>query len=286
MLLWSALAKRVSYAAIKSSSACITRLSYRWRQSCTTPEATAANSNATPRMDAAGSTAGASAALLEDLAAANITPWPHQLDAISKIVTTKTKRCLVQHAARPGKSLTIAGLASSLADDGFRVVVICDRRQLDAQIYATVRRVCQRRHSVGRAASVADLATSAETVLCTTLQKVSRASQSQRSTKTAVLVDECHRSYADETGVAAARRGARRASLIVRFRAQIRFDASARWRDGVDCTQVGFTATPEDRELATLGNPLHCFPLSAAIQHGFVLDVLRTSGRRDCPSLC
>ena len=38
---------------------------------------------------------------------------------------------------------------------------------------------------------------------------------------------------------------------------------------------VGFTATPEDRELATLGNPLHCFPLSAAIQHGFVLDVLR-----------
>ena len=40
-------------------------------------------------------------------------------------------------------------------------------------------------------------------------------------------------------------------------------------------TQVGFTATPEDRELATLGNPLHCFPLSAAIQHGFVLDVLR-----------
>jgi hypothetical protein len=41
------------------------------------------------------------------------------------------------------------------------------------------------------------------------------------------------------------------------------------------CTQVGFTATPEDRELATLGNPLHCFPLSAAIQHGFVLDVLR-----------
>ena len=48
--------------------------------------------------------------------------------------------------------------------------------------------------------------------------------------------------------------------------------------DGVTvwiCTQVGFTATPEDRELATLGNPLHCFPLSAAIQHGFVLDVLR-----------
>ena len=145
-----------------------------------------------------GSTAGASAALLEDLAAANITPWPHQLDAISKIVTTKTKRCLVQHAAGSGKSLTIAGLASSLADDGFRVVVICDRRQLDAQIYATVRRVCQRRHSVGRAASVADLATATETVLCTTLQKVSRASQQTRHGKTAVLVDECHRSYADE----------------------------------------------------------------------------------------
>ena len=39
------------------------------------------------------------------------------------------------------------------------MVVICDRRQLDAQIYATVRRVCERRHSVGRASSVADLAT-------------------------------------------------------------------------------------------------------------------------------
>ena len=173
-------------------------------------------------MDAAGSTAGASAALLEDLAAANITPWPHQLDAISKIVTTKTKRCLVQHAAGSGKSLTIAGLASSLADDGFRVVVICDRRQLDAQIYATVRRVCQRRHSVGRAASVADLATATETVLCTTLQKVSRASQAQRSTKkTAVLVDECHRSYADENVWRRLDDALGAPSLVVRFRAQI-----------------------------------------------------------------
>ena len=227
-------------------------------------------------MDAAGNTAGASAALLDDFAAANITPWPHQLDAISKIVATESKRCLVQHAAGSGKSLTIAGLASSLADDGFRVVVICDRRQLDAQIYATVRRVCQRRHSVGRAASVADLATATETVLCTTLQKVSRASQAQRSTrKTAVLVDECHRSYADEQVWRRLDDALGAPSLVVRFRAQIRFDASARWRDGVDCTQVGFTATPEDRELATLGNPLHCFPLSSAIQHGFVLDVLR-----------
>ena len=216
-------------------------------------EATAANSNATPRMDAAGSTAGASTAtLLEDYDAANVRPWPHQLDAIRAIQKTKSQRCLVQHAAGSGKSLTIAGLAASLADDGFRVVVICDRRQLDAQIYATVRRVCQRRHSVGRAASVADLATATETVLCTTLQKVSRASQAQRSTrKTAVLVDECHRSYADE-------------------QVWRRLDEAL----GPQLV-VGFTATPEDRELATLGNPLHCFPLSAAIRHGFVLDVLR-----------
>jgi type I site-specific restriction-modification system R (restriction) subunit len=168
-------------------------------------------------MDAAGSTA----TLLEDYDAANVRPWPHQLDAIRAI----------QHT-------------SSLADDGFRVVVICDRRQLDAQIYATVRRVCQRRHSVGRAASVADLATATETVLCTTLQKVSRASQSQRSAKTAVLVDECHRSYADEN--------------VWR-----RLDEAL----GAPQLVVGFTATPEDRELATLGNPLHCFPLSSAIQH-------------------
>ena len=226
-------------------------------------------------MDAAGNTAGASAALLEDYDAANVRPWPHQLDAIRAVQQTKNKRCLVQHAAGSGKSLTIAGLAASLADDGFRVVVICDRRQLDAQIYATVRRVCQRRHSVGRAASVADLATATETVLCTTLQKVSRASHQTRHCKTAVLVDECHRSYADEQVWRRLDEALGAPSLIVRFRAQIRFDASARWRDGVDCTQVGFTATPEDRELATLGNPLHCFPLSAAIRHGFVLDVLR-----------
>ena len=204
-------------------------------------------------MDAAGNTAGASAALLEDYDATNVRPWPHQLDAIRAIQKTKSQRCLVQHAAGSGKSLTIAGLASSLADDGFRVVVVCDRRQLDAQIYATVRRVCQRRHSVGRAASVADLATSAETVLCTTLQKVSRASQAQRSTrKTAVLVDECHRSYAD--------------GWVWR-----RLDEAL----GAPSLVVGFTATPEDRELAALGNPLHCFPLASAIQQGFVLDVLR-----------
>ena len=106
-------------------------------------------------------------------------------------------------------------------------------------------------------------------------QKVSRASQQTRHCKTAVLVDECHRSYADEQVWRRLDEALGAPSLIVRFRAQIRFDASARWRDGVDCTQVGFTATPEDRELATLGNPLHCFPLSSAIQHGFVLDVLR-----------
>jgi type I site-specific restriction-modification system R (restriction) subunit len=228
-------------------------------------------------MNAAGASnpAGASATLLEDYDAANVRPWPHQLDAIRAIQKTKSQRCLVQHAAGSGKSLTIAGLASSLADDGFRVVVICDRRQLDAQIYATVRRVCQRRHSVGRASSVADLAASTETVLCTTLQKVSRASHQTRHCKTAVLVDECHRSYADENVWRRLDEALGAPSLVVRFRAQIRFDASARWRDGVDCTQVGFTATPEDRELATLGNPLHCFPLSSAIQHGFVLDVLR-----------
>ena len=45
-------------------------------------------------MDAAGasSTAETSAALLEDLAAASITPWPHQLDAIRAVQQTKNKR--------------------------------------------------------------------------------------------------------------------------------------------------------------------------------------------------
>ena len=51
---------------------------------------------------------------------------------------------------------------------------------------------------------------------------------------------------------------------------------------------VGFTATPEDRELATLGNPLHCFPLSAAIRHGFALDsgaaVIFPGGTSDVPA--
>ena len=168
-----------------------------------------------------GSTAGASAALLEDYDAANVRPWPHQLDAIRAIQKTQSQRCLVQHAAGSGKSLTIAGLASSLADDGFRVVVVCDRRQLDAQIYATVRRVCQRRHSVGRASSVADLATATETILCTTLQKVSSASQQTRHGKTAVLVDECHRSYADENVWRRLDEALGAPSLVVRFRAQI-----------------------------------------------------------------
>ena len=218
-----------------------------------------------------GNAADASPALLEaDYAAANVQPWPHQLEAISAIRRVQTKRCLVQHAAGSGKSLTIAGLAAALADDGFaRVVVICDRRQLDAQIYATVRRICERRHTVDRAASVADLVTASATILCTTLQKVARAASRTTAEvtparaklerrklptpgRTAVLVDECHRSYADD----------------------------AVWRRlddalGTPSLVVGFTATPEDRELVTYGNPAHCFPLAAGIRHGFVLDVLR-----------
>merc|ERR1719174_723632 len=173
----------------------------------------AASASAALLEDHEAAAAGASAALLEDYDAANVRPWPHQLDAIRAVQQTKNKRCLVQHAAGSGKSLTIAGLAASLADDGFRVVVICDRRQLDAQIYATVRRVCQRRHSVGRAAAAT------ETVLCTTLQKVSRASQAQRSSrKTAVLVDECHRSYADGQVWRRLDDALGAPSLIVRFR--------------------------------------------------------------------
>ena len=209
---------------------------------CFMCEARAANNNATmnhQRQDAAGASnpAGPSAALLADYDAANVRPWPHQLDAIRAVQQTKNKRCLVKPLRRQAVSLTIAGPRGGASDDGFRVVVICDRRQLDAQIYATVRACVSGRHSVGsrvrrgprdgyRDGTLHDAAEGQSRVAPNATRQ--NCGHRRRVPPGPTTTNRC--------GGGSTRRSARR-----------NWSSASRRR-------------PKIGELATLGNPLHCFP--------------------------
>ena len=210
-----------------------------------------------------------------DFRAAGLAPRAHQVAAVERVAlaaraaTAQTPaRCLVQHAAGSGKSLTVAGLAAALVDGGLRVFVVNDRTQLDEQLFGVCAEVCGARHAVHRVESVDDLRgalASRRGVVFSTLQKFLRLGGAMATGgATAVVVDEAHRSYSnDADGAWAALLGA--------------FGGSLR-------AVVGLTATPAPRTLRALGSmdesskllrPLHCLPLKDAVARGLCLDVLR-----------
>lgn len=242
-----------------------------------------------------------------------IFPRFHQLDAVRKLVADAQRQgaghsYLIQHSAGSGKSNTIAWLAHHLqslhdADDVpvfDTVVILTDRRNLDAQLSETIDSVEHKRGVVVRireedgSAGLREALNSGAQIITSTIQKFpyicSETKVSGR--RFAVIIDEAHSS---QSGKANAKM---KLSLIDRD-----LDPDEPWDDEDELAKemkaqgtipnlsfFAFTATPKAATLEVFGTrddackrdangiliprPFHLYSMKQAIDEGFILDVL------------
>lgn len=242
-----------------------------------------------------------------------IFPRFHQLDAVRKLVADAKasgagKSYLIQHSAGSGKSNSIAWLAHHLqslhgADDNpvfDTVVILTDRRNLDAQLSETIDAVEHKRVVVVRireedgSAGLREALNSGAQIITSTIQKFpyicSETKVSGR--KFAVIIDEAHSS---QSGKANAKM---KLALIDRD-----LDPDEPWDDEDELAKemkaqgtipnlsfFAFTATPKAATLEVFGTrdelckrdesgiliprPFHLYSMKQAIDEGFILDVL------------
>ncbi len=249
-----------------------------------------------------------------------IFPRWHQWDAVRALEGAARDEgsgltYLVEHSAGSGKSNTIAWLAhrlSSLHDHSDtkvfdKVVVITDRRVLDAQLQDTVYQF-ERTHGVvakidqDSAQLAAALAGSQARIVITTLQKfpvIQKAGVDLPDRRYAVIVDEAHSSQTgdaardlklvlsgasgeEELSVAEAEDSGYAAQPVDPVEEALARLAGARTRPA-NLSFFAFTATPKGRTLELFGRldpaigrhvPFHLYSMRQAIEEGFILDVL------------
>ncbi|MGI6221483.1 MAG: type I restriction endonuclease subunit R, partial [Coriobacteriales bacterium] len=249
-----------------------------------------------------------------------IFPRFHQLDAVRRLVSNARecgagKSYLIQHSAGSGKSNSIAWLAhhlQSLHDAQDRpvfdsVIILTDRRNLDAQLSETIAAVDHKR---GVVVSIRDGASNADglkgsaglrdainagaQIITTTIQKFPYICSETRvaGKKFAVIIDEAHSS---QTGKSNAKM---KMALIDQD-----VDPEEPWDDEDMLAQemqaqgpipnlsfFAFTATPKAATLEVFGTrdeqcacdengmliprPFHLYSMKQAIDEGFILDVL------------
>jgi type I restriction enzyme R subunit len=256
-------------------------------------------------------------------------PRYHQWDVVERLTSHAAvhgsgQNYLLQHSAGSGKSNSIAWLAHRLADlhssgdqaalatganlgtDELvfdKVVVITDRRVLDAQLQVTisgfehVQGLLQRidQDSQQLKAALADNSTK---IIITTLQKFPVIAQDAAvvGKRVAVIVDEAHSS---QTGDAAQKLkkvlGASNPvaddpespddqDLLVAAVSAVAQSAESRGRSA-NLSFFAFTATPKGKTLQLFGTPredvgtavyepFHLYSMRQAIEEGFILDVL------------
>ena len=242
-----------------------------------------------------------------------IFPRYHQLDAVRKLVSDARKNgaghsYLIQHSAGSGKSNSIAWLAHHLqslhdADDKpvfDSVIILTDRRNLDAQLSETIDAVEHKRGVVVRireedgSAGLREALNSGAQIITSTIQKFpyicSETKVSGR--KFAVIIDEAHSS---QSGKANAKM---KMALMDRD-----LDPDEPWDDEDELAKemkaqgkipnlsfFAFTATPKVATLEVFGTrdafcrhdeagtliprPFHLYSMKQAIDEGFILDVL------------
>lgn len=242
-----------------------------------------------------------------------IFPRFHQLDAVRKLVADAQEKgagqsYLIQHSAGSGKSNSIAWLAHHLqslhdanGDPVFdTVVILTDRRNLDAQLSETIDSVEHKRGVVVRiceedgSAGLREALNSGAQIITSTIQKFpyicSETKVSGR--KFAVIIDEAHSS---QSGKANAKM---KMALIDRDP-----DPDEPWDDEDELARemkaqgpignlsfFAFTATPKSATLEVFGTrdeackhdgngmliprPFHLYSMKQAIEEGFILDVL------------
>ena len=247
-----------------------------------------------------------------------IFPRFHQLDVVRKIIADvrtygSGHNYLIQHSAGSGKSNSIAWTAYRLAslhnDDNepifTSVVIVTDRRNLDAQLQDTITSFD---HTLGSVETINDKKTSQDLkkaidngkrIIVTTLQKFPVIYEEVKDTagkRFAIIVDEAHSS---QTGTSAMKMKVALAdtSDALKEYAELEGKAEEELLDTEDrmvremiahgrhqnLSFFAFTATPKEKTLEQFGteyqdgsfHPFHVYSMRQAIEEGFILDVLQ-----------
>lgn len=246
-----------------------------------------------------------------------IFPRYHQLDVVRKLIRDvringSGKNYLIQHSAGSGKSNSIAWTAYRLAslhnaenEPVFTsVVIVTDRRNLDAQLQETVTGFD---HTLGSVCAIdekksskdlRDALNAGKRIIVTTLQKFPVIYEEVDDTKGknfAIIVDEAHSS---QTGASAMKLKVALADTSDALKEYAELEGKA--EDEVDATDrlvremishgrhqnlsfFAFTATPKGQTLEIFGtehedgsfHPFHIYSMRQAIEEGFILDVLQ-----------
>ena len=235
-----------------------------------------------------------------------IFPRFHQLDVVRKLIADvrengSGKNYLIQHSAGSGKSNSIAWTAYRLAslhnNDNepvfTSVVIVTDRRNLDAQLQETITGFD---HTLGSVCAIdekksskdlRDALNAGKRIIVTTLQKFPVIYEEVDDTtdkRFAIIVDEAHSS---QTG----------SSDALKEYAELEGKAEDELLDDDDrlvgemishgkhknLSFFAFTATPKGATLEMFGtewqdgsyHPFHIYSMRQAIEEGFILDVLQ-----------
>ena len=244
-----------------------------------------------------------------------IFPRYHQLDAVRRLIGDAKaegagKSYLIEHSAGSGKSNTIAWLAHQLA--GLHdardkrifdsVIVITDRRVLDAQLRQTVQSFEQTKGLVSaiidqKSSKLAEALEAGKDIIVTTLQTfpfVTEKIQKMGSKTFAVLIDEAHSSQTGET--TRSMKSTLSASSMeeaeqtdkegeteedrINAAVEEQMKKSGRLQN---VSFFAFTATPKPKTLELFGRrdadgkfyPFSLYSMRQAIEEKFILDVLQ-----------
>ena len=247
-----------------------------------------------------------------------IFPRFHQLDVVRKLIAAVRENgsgnnYLIQHSAGSGKSNSIAWTAYRLAslhnDDNepvfTSVVIVTDRRNLDAQLQETITGFD---HTLGSVCAIdekksskdlRDALNAGKRIIVTTLQKFPVIYEEVDDTtdkRFAIIVDEAHSS---QTGSSAMKLKAALADVsdALKEYAELEGKAEDELLDDNDrlvremiahgrhknLSFFAFTATPKGATLEMFGtewndgsyHPFHVYSMRQAIEEGFILDVLQ-----------
>lgn len=247
-----------------------------------------------------------------------IFPRYHQLDVVRKLIDDvringSGNNYLIQHSAGSGKSNSIAWTAYRLAslhnDDNepifTSVIIVTDRRNLDAQLQETITGFD---HTIGSVCAIDEKKSSRDLknainagkrIIVTTLQKfpvIYDEVDDTTNKRFAIIVDEAHSS---QTGLSAMKLKTALADTkdALREYAEIEGKAEEELIDDNDrlinemishgkhknLSFFAFTATPKSVTLEMFGteyedgsfHPFHIYSMRQAIEEGFILDVLQ-----------
>jgi type I restriction enzyme R subunit len=238
--------------------------------------------------------------------------WPryHQLDLVREaLADVRThgagKRYLIQHSAGSGKSNSIAWLAHQLIglkrDDKEvfnSVIVVTDRRLLDAQIQTTIKQFMQVGATVGHAEHSGDLRKFIEEgkkIIVSTVQKfpfILDEIATEAGKTFAIIIDEAHSSQGGKTSAAMSQaltpEGEESGTDPEDTVNETLEKRMAARKMLTNASYFAFTATPKNKTLEMFGIPLppdaegkvkhrpfHSYTMKQAVEEGFILDVLK-----------